>query len=396
MSFRLKAFVMTLVAGCVLAGCQKEERIDPAVNPTPEIYVTDSVHYAQERMTAYNFVYMSTDPYGKRVPHSATITLGDDVTRHTQARGIILYNHFTIYRADQCPSRGELSIQKTMLPSGMITISPDYYGFGVTEKEQQAYCISRVNAQNSVDALIAGKQLLKDMGYSWENRLFNMGYSQGGQTTMGVVRLVDEQYPDIHINYSFAGAGSYDIHETYRQFINSTIAGMPSTVISVLLSYNEYFNLGVCRDKVFREPMLSHIDEWILSKRYTREEIDAKVGSLAFAQYVTPTMTDTTSAIAQRYLSAMDSDNLCQGWNPRKDEHMLLFHNTQDITVPVENTTNLHHFLKSKGLDNVVLDTADYGGTELVPAHETGALFFMMRCINIMSEILGIEPWSIF
>ena len=276
--------------------------------------------------------------------------MSDDVTRHNPARGLILYNHFTIYRADQCPSRGELSIQTLMLPSGMITISPDYYGFGVTEKEHQASSISRVNAQSSVDALIAGKELLKEMGFSWEERLFNMGYSQGGQTTMGVVRLVDEEYPDIHIDYSFAGAGPYDIHETYRQFINATIAGMPSTVISVLLSYNEYFNLGIPREEVFREPVLSNIDEWILSKRYTREEIDAKVGSLAFAEYVTPTMTDTTTRTAQRYLAAMDQDNLCQGWLPRKDEHIL----------------------------------------------EAGAIFFMIRCVNIMSEILGIEPWNIF
>lgn len=147
---------------------------------------------------------------------------------------------------------------------------------------------------------------------------------------------------------------------------------------------------------MFREPVLSNIDEWILSKRYTREEIDAKVGSLAFAEYVTPTMTDTTTRTAQRYLAAMDQDNLCQGWQPRKDEHILLFHNTQDITVPVENTSNLHHFLLANGAQHVVLDTANYGSTDLLPAHEAGAIFFMIRCVNIMSEILGIEPWNIF
>ena len=392
MSLHIKTAALLLIAACTLYGCQKEESTDPIA----EIYITDSVHYTSEKMTAYNFVYMSTDPMGKRVPLTATITMSDEITRSTTARGLILYNHYTIYRADQCPTQGELSIQKLLLPSGMITVSADYYGFGNTEEAQQAYCISRVNARNSVDALIAAKQLLKEMGFSWEDRLFNMGYSQGGQTTIGVVREVTENHPDIHINYSFAGAGSYDIHETYRQFVNATIAGMPSTVISVLLSYNEYFNLGVPRQEVFLEPVLSHIDDWILSKRYTREEIDALVGSLAFAQYVTPTMTDTNSALAQRYLAAMDQDNLCQGWSPRQDEHIFLFHNTQDITVPVQNTTNLHHFLLSERLNTIVLDTADYGGSELVPAHEAGALFFMLRCVNLMSGMLNIEPWSIF
>ena len=164
MSKRCRTAALLLIVGCALASCQKEEPNNP-IDPTPEIHVTDSVHYEAQKMTAYNFVYMSTDPHGKRVPHSATITMSDDVTRHNPARGLILYNHFTIYRADQCPSRGELSIQTLMLPSGMIAISPDYYGFGVTEKEHQAYSISRVNAQSSVDALIAGKKLLKEMGF---------------------------------------------------------------------------------------------------------------------------------------------------------------------------------------------------------------------------------------
>lgn len=103
MSSRFRTFVVLVVAGCALASCQKEEPVSPALDPTAEIHITDSTYYAQEKMTAYNFVYMSTDPYGKRVQHSATITLGSDVTRHSPARGLILYNHFTIYRADSVP-----------------------------------------------------------------------------------------------------------------------------------------------------------------------------------------------------------------------------------------------------------------------------------------------------
>ena len=380
---------------CLFPACKKEPVPDPPDIPANVAHITDSVRYTADHMTAYNFVYPSTDPYGNPVMLSGTITLGDSVTRHRPAKGLLLYNHFTVYRADQCPTRGDLSIQKIMARGPLITISADYYGFGITESSPQAYCISAANAQSSVDALLAARKLLTDMGFQWENHLFNSGYSQGGQTAMGVVRLVAERYPDIHFDYTYAGAGSYDIPASYSQFLLDTIAGMPSTVISVLLSYNYFFRLGIPRDSIFIEPLLSHIDEWVLSKRYTRQEIDAFVGTLVVADYVTPTMLDLQSSISQRFLAAMQTDNLCQGWTPRPLEPIYLFHNTQDITVPAVNTTNLYNYLTSHGATNVTLDIDDYGISSLLPAHETGALFFITNSLQSMCQILGIQPWSI-
>ena len=49
---------------------------------------------------------------------------------------------------------------------------------------------------------------------------------------------------------------------------------MPSTVISSVLSYNEYFNLGVDYADVFKEDVLKGIPEYLLSKKYKRAELD--------------------------------------------------------------------------------------------------------------------------
>ena len=393
-----KCIALILLSTLAFNACSKDEEPEaPATDlPLTEAYITDSAHVAAHGMKVYNFVYPSTDPYGDPIMLSGTITLSDTIGRHTPARGLLLYNHFTIYRADQCPSRGELEMQTRMIPSGLITISADYYGFGVTNHHHQAYCLSAVNAQASIDALLSARKLLADMGYRWDTPLFNAGYSQGGQTTVAVLRLVAEKYPDIDFTYSFAGAGSYDIPETYRQFVDTTIAGMPSTVISVLLSYNEFLRLGIPHEEIFTEPVLSHIDSWIYSKRYTREEIDAKVGSLSIFQYATPTVTDTTTALARRFFEAFDSDNLCHGWQPRGTEHIMLFHNSKDITVPIANTHNLYNFLTANGVEDIDLQTIDFDGNDVTPAHEAGAIFFGMLAVNKLSEILGIEPWSLF
>ena len=387
-------FLFTVLIATV--SCTRENDINSPDTPSSDIYITDSVRYEGDKMTAYNFVYPSKDPYGNPVVLSATITMGDSVKNNLSALGLALYNHFTIYRADECPTKGKLDIQRLLARSRLITISPDYYGLGISEKYHQAYCISSANAQSSVDALLAAKKLLTRMGYKWDDRLFNLGYSQGAHTSMGVVRLVDTKYPDIHITQTYAGAGSYDIPETYRQFISYTLAGMPSTVISVLLAYNEYAQLGIPREEMFVEPVLSHIDEWILSKRYKREEIDSLIGTQTLTGYIAPTLLDTNTSVSQKVISALDNDNLCKNWTPRRDEKIYLFHNTQDITVPVENTTNLYRYLTSMGVSGTEIDTADYGSSPLLPAHEMGAMFFMKGCVDRMSAIMGVAPWSIF
>lgn len=387
-----------LLIGSVMVSCAKDEDpVAPATDmPLDEAYITDSTFYGSKHLKVYYFVYPSVDPYGEPIMLSGAITLGDEVSREAPANGLVLYNHPTIYRADQCPSRGELSMQNMLAGSGLIAVSADYYGFGVTEHHHQAYCLSAYNARTCIDALLAAQHLLHELGYTWNDPLFNIGYSQGGQTSMGVVRLVAEQYPDIHITYTFAGAGSYDLPETYRQFVNSTIAGMPSTVISVVLAYNEFMNLGASREELFKEPVLSHIDDWILSKRYKRQEIDAMVGSLSISDYLSPTLLDTTSSLSQRFFTALDLDNLCHGWTPRGDEHLMLFHGSQDITVPVANTYNLYNFLTASGVQDIDLQIHDISGTAASPAHESAALTFGLLAANKISDILGIELWGMF
>jgi hypothetical protein len=393
-------WVAMLWCGLSLTSCSEssentETLVEPE-NPKPVLVprITETVRYDSNKMTAYNFEYPSTDPFGNEVMLSGAITVGDEVTKDTKARGWIIYNHFTVYQADQVPSRGDLDVQKIIAGSGLITVSADYYGFGATEKQMQAYCLSKQNAKASVDALINARRLLKDMGYKWDDAIFNIGYSEGGQTAMGVVRHISENCPDLKLTYTIAGGGSYDIPETYRQMIASDVTGMPSTVISVLLAYNEYYKLGFSRDLIFKEPVKSMIDEWILSKKYTGGQIDSHIGGQTISSFATNEVTDMTSTTSKTLLAALDDDNLCKGWKPRKDERILLVHHQKDITVPVENITNLYKFLKEEnGLENVDLFSLDWGSIGGRPAHESAAIPFAILAVQKICTTLDIKLW---
>lgn len=400
LSLWMLAAILTLCGSLMFTSCSLED--DPIVDPVEEPeepQVTEpsvkaSMRYEEQKLTVYNIEYPSTDPLGEPVMLSATITMGDEVNTESPALGLVLNSHFSVFRADQCPTRGYLDVEKMMVGSHLITISPDYYGFGCTEDKLQAYCISHVNAQASVDALLAAKKILSELGIGWnDDVLYNIGYSQGAQTAMGIVRLIDERYPDLKISCTIAGGGPYDIAELYRLSFTPGAPASPAIAISLLMAYNTYSLLDIPLERLLLDPPLSQVDEYILSKNYTRSEIDEAIGLATISDICTSAVTDFSSSIAQRFLTVMEQDNLCTGWTPRTDEQIILVHHTKDTTVPVVNASKLYQFLKAQGVQNVTYYVGDFGSIKGKPAHESGASIMAMRFINKVCTDLGLFPW---
>jgi len=407
------AAMMAVSSATMITSCTVEDNpsSEPVVEPesqVPAARITETIRKEEAKATVYNFEYPSVDPNGNPVTLSGSIVVGDEVEADSkQAAGMVLYNHFTVFQKDQCPSRGDLGIVLKVVGSKLIAVAPDYYGFGVTGDKNQAYCMSRTNAQGSVDALISARQLLKEKGYKWGDFLFNLGYSEGGQTAMGVVRLVAEKYPDIKITHTVAGAGPYDIGETYRQLVSSGETSMPSTVISTLLAYNEYNELDVDNNEMFLDPILDNILIYLLSKDYKRDDLEGKLASYKIADWINPILFDFNSVLSLKFMEVFEKDNLSKGWKPRGDERISLVHNKLDACVPFANTTQMAEFFKQAGF------TVDEGRTEdryvdgkvfvysvNVPAlsektgtHEAGAIAFVAELVIVVCHYLDIKPW---
>ncbi len=398
----------TMITSCTVEDNPSSEPVVEPESQVPAARITETIRKEEAKATVYNFEYPSVDPYGNPVTLSGSIVVGDEVeTDGKQASGMVLYNHFTVFQKDECPSRGDLGIVLKVVGSKLIAVAPDYYGFGVTGDKNQAYCMSRTNAQSSVDALLAARQLLKEKGYKWGDFLFNLGYSEGGQTAMGVVRLVAEKYPDIKITHTVAGAGPYDIGETYRQLVSSGETSMPSTVISTLLAYNEYNELDVDNNEMFLDPILDNILIYLLSKDYKRDDLEGKLASYKIADWINPILFDFNSDLSLKFMEVFEKDNLSKGWKPRGDERISLVHNKLDACVPYANTTQMAEFFKQADF------TVDEGRTEdryvdgkvfvysvNVPAlsekagtHEAGAIAFVAELVIVVCHYLDIKPW---
>ncbi len=388
--FALLSFALTLG----LVSCDKEQ-------PLPAAKITAVKYYPEDKMTAYNIEYPSKDPFGHPITLSGAITVGDEIKNgKAPAVGVVLVNHFTVYRKDQCPSKGDLMIQKFVVGSHMVGVSADYYGFGCTEDKNQAYCVGSVNAQASVDCLLAARELFPSINITMDeskNYLFNLGYSQGGQTTVAVEKLVAEKYPDIKITHSFAGGGPYDMPATYREMTRTDISGMPSTIISVMLAFNEYSRMGYTRDRLLQGDALANADNWLLSKNYTQQEIDAMIGSLKFSNFASKEIQDMKSEVSQKLMHALEKENLAKTWKPTKDARIALIHHKKDITVPVVNQTNLYNYLvNTLGLSKDDITQSVVGDITWMPdmpAHENGAIDFALIIFDTLINRYGFDFW---
>ena len=361
-----------------------------AKSTLPRACITDSIPVLFfSNLMNYVFEYPSVDPWGNPCTLSGVISVNKSLLEKDKPfNGIMLYNHFTIYETTQTPSRGAVEF-----PTGaagltdFIVVAPDYYGFGITEKEPQAYCISRANGRASLDAYLAAKRLIEDLEVKKGDDFIIVGYSEGGQTAMGVLREISERHPEVEVKRAFVGDGPYDINSMYDAIATGDTE-MPSTVCNVLWAYNHFFHLGYDIHDYLKDPVASNFDEWFLSKKYKRKALDEElIKTKKTSDLCTAAVLDNKSALSQRFKAAFSEDALTSGWTPRSDLDVMLFHDTKDDVVPVENFYAMSQFLRQHHIKTEEF-VGDYSGSAKedlsTTNHEASALTFFAEILKWM------------
>ena len=362
-----------------------------AKSTLPRACVTDSIPVLLfPNHMNYVFNYPSVDPFGNPCTLSGTITVNKKLIEEDKPfNGILLYNHFTIYATTQAPSRGAVEFPTGASLTDFIVVAPDYYGFGITEKEPQAYCISRANGRASLDAYLAAKRLIEDLKVKKRDDFVIAGYSEGGQTTMGVLREISENHSEIKVKRAFAGDGPYDINSMFDA-VTKGETEMPSTVCNLLYAYNHFFRLGYDIHDYLKDPVAKNFDEWFLSKQNKRRALDEElIKTKKTSDLLTDAFLDANNPLSLKFKAAFSQDALTSGWTPRSDLDVMLFHDTKDDVVPVENFYAMSKFLKAHGIktEEFVGEYSAEATKEIgITNHEVSALTFFLRIIEWMSE----------
>ena len=131
--------------------------------------------------------------------------------------------------------------------------------------------------------------------------------------------------------------------------------------------------------------MASHFDEWFLSKEYKRKALDEElIKTKKTSDICTAAVLDPSSPLSQRFKAAFSDDALTSGWTPRSDFDIILFHDTKDDVVPVDNFYAMKKFLNDNNIktEEFVGEYSSEATKEAgVSNHETSALTFFLRII---------------
>lgn len=299
-----------------------------------------------------HYEYPSKDIEGKAVTISGSVWVPKNIYDGTDpCDGVILYNHFTHTKAIEQPSIYGEEVCNGLLASPLkpnyILVISDYIGFGSTVDRPQAYLCGDTNARNSLDGLVAARQLMKEHEIPQGKYLFNMGYSQGGTEAMFVAKLRDMEYQHISFDKTFAGGGPLDFEKAYTEMMKAKRSSYVAGIALMLVSLNENYKLGLDYKEVFREPLSTNIDEWIFSKKYGSFEVNGLIGNDSLKFIIQPEYLDINSAPAMALREKLREISLTNGWDIDPTQNYFIQHSRHDTYVGIQSVRSIVEFMTS-------------------------------------------------
>jgi pimeloyl-ACP methyl ester carboxylesterase len=273
----------------------------------------------------------------------------------------ILVSHYTIASNKEAPSN-IFSLEGLLVKLGYALIIPDYIGYGVTVDKVHPYLVMEITARNVLDMYYAVVPFLEKAGCSPEHDdIYLMGYSQGGATTMAVQHEIEHHDKPIKIRRVFAGGGPYDIKYTYDQFVETNWASYPCAVPIMMQGMVVGNKLDLDMSTMMASNIYENLDDWVNSKFYTTNQINALIGTKVTSDLLTPVGMDRTSReVAELYKAMTENSILTYSWTPKAP--VFMFHSMDDDVVPFENAMRAKSKWKNA---NIQYGFGHYGNHQL-------------------------------
>lgn len=304
----------------------------------------------------YVYEYTSKDADGKPAIISGVIMIPSDVVDgSTPCDGIMLYNRATLSSPADAPSTGRTELLNGLIANPLrpnyILVMSDFIGYGSSSGYPMFYHSGDVNARNSLDGLLAARQLLQDKHIPMGKYLFNLGFSQGGSESLYVAKLRDMEYKDKGVTFdkTFAGGGPTDYVIAYKEYVKKDYCDDRKDVILMMVSAVENLHLNINYSDIFKEPLASHCKELVERKEkavFNEIGIDME-GKLS--DIIQPAYMNLESDEAKFFMSALENINLMNGWKPDLTQKYFIEHSRHDNYVPIQCVRAVIPWMTEKG-----------------------------------------------
>ena len=347
----------------------------------------------------YVYEYPSKDADGKPATISGVIIIPAEIANGTApCDGIMLLNRATLSSIDDAPSTGNAQLLNGLIANPLkpnyILVMSDFIGYGSSKDYPSFYHSGDVNARNSLDGLLAAKQLLNDEAISQGKYLFNLGFSQGGSETLYVAKLRDMEYKDKGITFtkSFAGGGPTDYIVAYKEYVERDWCEDCKDVVMMLISAVENLHLKIDYKDLFKEPLASGAKEYVKTKsKGTLSDYGVSMKD-SLSHLLQPAYMNLESDEAKALIEELKKINLMNGWEPDTTQKYFIEHSRHDDFVPIQCVRAIIPWMKEKGFTPSLVP----GKTNL----QTNTLVFKLdhtssAIVWLIQTIAAIEIWPV-
>ena len=347
----------------------------------------------------YVYEYPSKDADGKPATISGVIIIPAEIADGTApCDGIMLLNRATLSSIDDAPSTGNAQLLNGLIANPLkpnyILVMSDFIGYGSSKDYPSFYHSGDVNARNSLDGLLAAKQLLNDEAISQGKYLFNLGFSQGGSETLYVAKLRDMEYKDKGITFTktFAGGGPTDYVVAYREYVERDWCEDCKDVVMMLISAVENLHLKIDYKDLFKEPLASGAKEYVKTKsKGTLGDYSVSMKD-SLSHLIQPAYMNLESDEAKALIEELKKINLMNGWEPDTTQKYFIEHSRHDDFVPIQCVRAIIPWMKEKGFTPSLVP----GKTNL----QTNTLVFKLdhtssAIVWLIQTIAAIEIWPV-
>lgn len=168
---------------------------------------------------------------------------------------MVSYQHGTVFGKYEVPSHPDSTTEvKIMLAQfggqGYIVIGADYIGLGLSDLPN-SYIVRESTNRATVGMLDAAREVLASLGVT-PSHLFLHGWSQGGWTTMQLLRALEERNETV--TASGAAAAPVDLFSSVNRWLNNTTEKfafwLPAAATNLMWAWDAYVLPGVAAEAI--------------------------------------------------------------------------------------------------------------------------------------------------
>ncbi len=334
-------------------------------------------------VTLHKIVYKTENAKGESIDASGIISIPDNKQGSSP---LLAYQHGTIFLDSDAPSNSASSNTVPILASarGLISIVPDYIGYGSSNTEVHPYLIHSASSKDSVDSIRAANHFLSNQGITSNNQLYVAGYSEGGYAAMSLHKAIQEEYgSEFSVTASIPGAGPLDMSTTsygilaVDQILSAALVGF------VFKSYSDVYSLTDLIDRAFQTPYNTVVDT-AYDGTQSGETIESSLIPTTANLFDTEFRSNYLGN-GETQLKQLMADNTLINWKPNAP--VLLYHGEEDATVPYINSQNALGTLTANGATNVTLTNCPASPSNHGNCGATYASFLLNYLISNASNL---------